>query len=112
MSEVTPILLGRPRMKHPDHIARYPGSLTDLAVEVGDLRYDVLSAFLAALSAKLGRDADADAARGRLKLATELHNAATAVDRARLRIEEAWRISAPHMGPRGTGPADQGGAGA
>lgn len=84
-------------MKHPDRIVRFPGSLSDLATETGDLRYDCLALFLAALSTKIAVDGDADAARGRPRLAASLHGAAAALAEARAHIDEAWRISAPHM---------------
>ena len=47
-------------MVHREDIDRYPGTLAELAVEVGDLRYDALAAFLRALADKLAADAASD----------------------------------------------------
>ena len=84
-------------MLHKNDIDNYPGSLQSLATEIGDLRYDALAEFLQHLSAKLKLDSAADHARNRPKLATTLHNAAEAAATAKTAIDEAWRISAPHM---------------
>ena len=59
-------------MQHADHVERYPGTLAELANELGNLRYDALATFLAALAEKLEGDSLQDAARGRKKLAAEL----------------------------------------
>lgn len=85
-------------MTHPVAIPRYPGSLADLAGELGDLRYDALAEFLHALSAKLASDAEADAGRGRHRLAADLRAAADGVGSAVSSIEAAWRICEPRMG--------------
>lgn len=84
-------------MTHRDNIERYPGTLTELASDVGDLRYDALAGFLRALAAKLERDATADAGRGRTRLAARLRGAAAGMAAAAKEIDEAWSISAPHM---------------
>jgi hypothetical protein len=84
-------------MVHHQQIERYPGTLDQLAVELGDLRYDALVEFLRSLGNKLESDGNADAGRGRSKLAGALHGAATAVKEAASEIERAWSISAPHM---------------
>lgn len=86
-----------PAMRHPDCISRYPGSLDDLATEVGDLRYDALATFLHALSAKLASDGDKDGARGRARLAASLHRASVLVADAARETETTWKICAPHM---------------
>jgi len=84
-------------MKHPDRIARYPGSLTDLATEVGDLRYDALATFLHALSANLATDGEKDGARGRASLAASLQRASALVADAARETETTWNTCAPHM---------------
>lgn len=84
-------------MKHPDRIATYSGSLTDLATEIGDLRYDALSEFLNALSAKLATDGDSDGARGRAKLAASLRRASGHLKDTATDIDTAWAICAPRM---------------
>jgi hypothetical protein len=84
-------------MVHRENIERYPGTLPELAGEVGDLRYDALAAFLHSLARKLESDGSADAGRGRTKLAAALRDGAAAVTAAASAIDRAWAISAPHM---------------
>lgn len=82
---------------HASHIDRYPGTLAELATELGDLRYDALAAFLTELAAKLEADSLKDAARGRQKLAAQLQATAVGVSGAAGHIAKAWRICEPHM---------------
>ncbi|MCB1547415.1 MAG: hypothetical protein KDJ41_06200 [Hyphomicrobiaceae bacterium] len=84
-------------MKHPIRLQVLPESLAELAVELGDLRYDALEDFLAALAEKIRADAAKDAARGRRKLAASLESAARRIEASAADIGEAWRISKPHM---------------
>jgi hypothetical protein len=84
-------------MIHWEDIERYPGTLAELAGEVGDLRYDALASFLRSLAAKLESDGNADAGRGRPKLAASLRGGAARVMEAAAEIERAWSICAPHM---------------
>lgn len=84
-------------MNHPTRIARYHGSLADLAGEVGDLRYDALRDFLRELSAKIERDSVADRGRGRAQLAASLNDCAANLSGAADNAEAAWRIAAPFM---------------
>jgi hypothetical protein len=84
---------------HRDDIERYPGTLAELAGELGDLRYDALARFLAALAAKLAADAAADASRGRPRLSAALRAGAAAVSAAAAEVEQAWAVAAPHMRP-------------
>ncbi|BAZ13469.1 hypothetical protein NIES4071_53080 [Calothrix sp. NIES-4071] len=76
-------------MLHYETLEKYSGSLAELAVELGDLRYDALAAFLHALSQKLEMDAVADSNRGRVKLASVLLKSATDVKSAASEIERA-----------------------
>ena len=84
-------------MIHRESIERYPGTLAELAGELGDLRYDALALFLRALARKLEADAAADAERGRPRLATALRDGAAGMSAVASQIERAWAISAPHM---------------
>jgi hypothetical protein len=84
-------------MKHADRVERYPGTLAELAGELGNLRYDALAVFLAALAVKLDGDSLQDAERGRKKLAATLHAASEELAEAATAIEQAWTICKPHM---------------
>jgi hypothetical protein len=84
-------------MIHREDVERYPGTLTELASDLGDLRYDALAAFLAALAEKIDADGRADAGRGRNKLAAALRGAGTSVASAAADVERAWSICAPRM---------------
>lgn len=84
-------------MHHATHVERYPGTLAELAVELADLRYDALAAFLTELAAKLDADSLADGARGRRQLAAVLQSASEGAASASEAIARAWRICEPHM---------------
>jgi hypothetical protein len=84
-------------MIHRENIERYPGTLAELAHELGDLRYDALAQFLQALARKLEADAVADSGRSRHRLAEALRHGAAGVSAAATDMERAWTISAPHM---------------
>jgi hypothetical protein len=59
-------------MKHKTYLEPNDGDLTQLAENLGDLRYDTLSEFLGLLSDKINRDAVKDKERGRQRLASSL----------------------------------------
>lgn len=84
-------------MIHEDNVSRYQGTLEELAVDIGDLRYDVLAVFLKHLSDKLERDGVADAKRNRPKLANSLSKAACEIMKSSESIEKAWNICEPFM---------------
>lgn len=84
-------------MIHCETIDRYPGTVAELAGELGDLRYDALASFLRSLAAKLEADGNADAGRGRPKLAASLHGAAAGIREAASELDGAWAICARHM---------------
>ncbi|MGF1583599.1 MAG: hypothetical protein ACFCD0_30140 [Gemmataceae bacterium] len=90
---------------HPETVLRYPGTLDELATDVGDLRYDALVVFLQSLAAKLASDAQADEGRGRKKLAKLLRLSSEKVSGTVAEIDRAWKISAPHM-PQNKGFGD------
>lgn len=79
--------------KHPTHIEDY--DLKDLATQIGDLRYDALADFLAALSQKIAHDAQKDEAGGRVKLAKNLYETAQRLADAEKNIATAWKICQP-----------------
>lgn len=78
-------------MKHKSEIDGY--SLEDLAVQVGDLRYDSLMEFLFLLSKKLSEDSLSDQELNRKNLASHLMKSSDAV----------WE-SAEHSGLLGNYP--------
>ncbi|MBC8140111.1 MAG: hypothetical protein H7Y38_01580 [Armatimonadetes bacterium] len=86
-------------MNHPIRIEHYPASLSELAEEIGDLRYDALRDFLRDLSAKIERDSEADSGRGRAKLSASLAACAAQLADAAQDAETAWCIAAPFMPP-------------
>jgi len=83
-------------MTHPEEVP-YQGGIVQLAIDLGDLRYDALARFLALLRDKIYRDASQDLERRRTRLAAELFGAAEDIAAAVKHIEEAWRLSKPHM---------------
>ncbi|RMG72562.1 MAG: hypothetical protein D6722_05210 [Bacteroidetes bacterium] len=83
-------------MIHPSTLDNYPGSMEALAEEIGDLRYDTLSEFLALLASKIQRDGDKDASRSRVKLASHLHECARHLRASKDAIDRAWVICEPY----------------
>lgn len=84
-------------MKHPKKVERYSGNLAELAIDMESMSYDSLAEFLGYLGDELARQAKADRARGRPKLASELEASAVNTYEARQRISNAWNICEPHM---------------
>lgn len=84
-------------MIHEATIDHFGKDWDRLAGNLGDLRYDELAAFLQALSEKIELDGDKDAARQRVKLASELHTAAQALQESSTAIQRAWVICEPFM---------------
>lgn len=84
-------------MKHPSTVIQYKGSLQDLAVDLGNLKYDALEEFLHLFAEKLREDSLADAGRNRHQLASRLQRASECLTEAREEIKVAWEISAPYM---------------
>jgi hypothetical protein len=58
--------------KHPLQVAGYPGTLQELAKEVGNLRYDKIVEFMRALRNDLHEQAVNDISAGRTKLGATL----------------------------------------
>lgn len=80
-------------MIHNTEIEGY--NLTDLAEQIGDLRYDALADFLKALSLKIEKDGQKDESRGRVKLATQLKKTANELQVCSENIQAAWVICEP-----------------
>ena len=84
-------------MKHPATVENYPGTLKQLAEEIGDLRYDALASFLSLLADKIQSDGDKDHSRNRVQLAKQLYYCSSALNEAKIAIDKAWGISEPYM---------------
>jgi hypothetical protein len=83
--------------KHPKNIEGFEGSLDELAKSVGNLAYDQTSSFIEKLADDIKRQANADLARGRKKLSSELYMAANKLYEARDKMNLAWKICEPYM---------------
>jgi hypothetical protein len=68
----------------------------ELAIDLSDLRYDVLAEILKELSKKLEIDAEKDLKRGRVKLHHHLINASLKVADGYEEISKAWKICKPY----------------
>lgn len=84
-------------MTHEIKVVNYPGSLDELAREVGNLRYDSVGSFLQSLGDDLMRQAEADRAKGRVILANNLELTAQEIYQARDNMNSAWNICKKHM---------------
>lgn len=84
-------------MIHASTLEKYPGSLAELANDLGDLRYDALAEFLAHLSQKLTEDGNQDQERGRPQLAHRLIHSGNLLQASSKEIQKAWIICAPYM---------------
>ena len=82
-------------MLHKDQVEKYDGSISQLANDIGDLKYDTLAEFLKLLAKKIQEDGDKDQTRGRVKLARELHSCAHDLRLGKIAIDKAWEISKP-----------------
>ena len=71
-------------------------SAKELAIDLSDLRYDVLAEILKELSKKLEIDAEKDLKRGRVKLHHHLINASLKVTDGYEEISKAWKIYKPY----------------
>ena len=83
--------------KHPRNIEGFEGSFSELAKSIGNMSYDQTSSFIETLADDINRQADADLARGRKKLAHELYATANELYQARNRLDLAWKICEPYM---------------
>lgn len=83
--------------KHQKTVLAYPGSLDNLAIDIGNLHYESLAEFLHLLSKKLHSDAKKDHERGRTNLADSLFESAVNTYKASSNINDAWKISKRFM---------------
>lgn len=85
-------------MDHKTDIREYEGEMLELCEDIGNLRYDALRELLCMLALKLSKDGNKDSSRKRMKLAHALWAASDKIKDASFFINQAWEISAPHMG--------------
>lgn len=83
--------------KHPKKIEGFEGSLEELAKAVGNMTYDQTASFIEKLADDIKRQADADFAKGRKKLAYELYATAEKLYEAKDNMKKAWKICEPYM---------------
>jgi hypothetical protein len=86
-----------PSTRHSTTLPGYEGTPAELAEAIGNLRYDALAELLGLLAAKVGRDGEKDAERGRRRLAAALRRSSEHLTHAAEEAAEAWRISEPYM---------------
>lgn len=84
-------------MKHPDHVPGWNGSLDELAVAVGSMRYHLVAEFVGCLAGEMIRQSTADGKRGRIKLAAALFKASHHLSAARKSLDVVWKICEPYM---------------
>ncbi len=89
--------MSEPKPKHPTSVEKYPGSLEDLAIAIGSMRYDKVVDFLGYLAKYAEFEAEKDLAAGKVKLPAELFLASKLLFQAQIIYESAWKISKPYM---------------
>lgn len=93
-----PKIAGKPDCKHHlDHIPKYPGTLEQLANDIGDLKYNKLEELLGHLEKKIRGDAERDKQAGRTQLSARLQYATGVLLELRGQITRAWRLCKPYM---------------
>lgn len=83
--------------KHPRTVEGFRGSLEQLAIAIGNMTYDQTSSFIGKLADDIRTQADADDAKGKSRLASELYASAEKRYEARERMDAAWKICEPYM---------------
>lgn len=83
--------------KHPTAVPGYEDRLIELAHLVHAMRYDLVIEFYEQAARELRQQTTGDRARGRMKLAASLEEAARAIDNTVESLQRAWRICEPYM---------------
>ena len=81
--------------KHKSEVGGIPN--TELAKQIGDLRYDALIELFNALSKKFESDSEADRERGRTQLANHLLSISIKFKNMEIEMSEIWKICEPYM---------------
>ena len=84
-------------MIHESKVIKYPGTLKELADDIGYLRYDKTAEFIQQLANNLRKQAKGDEKRDRLTLAKEGYDTADYLDKAYESMMKAWKICEPNM---------------
>ena len=84
-------------MTHQPNVQNYSGTLSELAEDVGNLKYDALAGFLYLLAEKVERDGSKDRERGRVRLASALQDCAAHLAASATEADKAWRIAKPFI---------------
>ena len=83
--------------RHTTSITHFGSDFKSLAKEIGDLRYDALSKFLAELADKIHGDSEKDLAGGRKRLADTLLEMSADLYDAKIDCDTAWERCKPYM---------------
>lgn len=83
--------------KHLEDIEGYEGKLEDLAIQIGNLKYNRTNDFILSLANEIKRQAEADEKRGRKKLSERLYKTAESLYQAYREMDLAWKICEPYM---------------
>jgi hypothetical protein len=82
---------------HPGTVEGWNGSLHELAMAIGNMRYDTQADFIQLLTEEFERQSRADHDSGRNQLSARLDHVAAHLDWARVDLMMAWRICEPFM---------------
>jgi hypothetical protein len=84
-------------MKHPNKLEGYNGTLEDLAKAIGNMSYDKTAEFIEDLAKDIGRQANEDCKKGRIKLSSKLYRTAKKLYQSKKSMEDVWKICEPYM---------------
>lgn len=83
--------------KHKASVRGYADRAQLLSERIHQMRYDKVAEHYALTAKELHRQAAADHARGRTKLATLLEEAAATAEQQERQFARIWALCAPHM---------------
>lgn len=83
--------------KHPDHVENWSGSLQDLAVAIGKMRYDTQAEFIDLLAEEISKQSTSDWSASRRRLSARLECIAHDLVAVGYGLATAWKICIPFM---------------
>lgn len=89
-------MAGEGEREHAVTVDGYDGDLTQLAREIGRMRYDALGCFLQALADEMAQQAVVDHRRSRVQLALRLEGLTRDLLAAGLTARDIWRLCRRH----------------